>query len=151
MLLEALCAEPYLQRPPPKSTGRDLFHEGWLQGRLAAVGQGAAGGRGEDVMATLCEFSARAAADALAQSQPAPTELLVCGGGARTSHLLRRLEALCPLCRVRSTQEAGIPPEQVEALAFAWLAREFLARRPGNLPAVTGARGPRVLGALYPA
>ena len=150
-LLGALCAEPYLQRPPPKSTGRDLFHADWLQDRMATAGSAPAGSPAEDVMATLCEFSARAAADALARSQPTTTELLVCGGGARNVHLLGRLEALCPGCHVRSTQEAGVPPDQVEALAFAWLAREFLARRPGNVPAVTGARGPRVLGALHPA
>ena len=92
MLLEALCAEPYLQRPPPKSTGRDLFHAGWLQGRLAAVGQDAAGARGEDVMATLCEFSASAAADA------SPVLLLL---------LPPAIAVLSLLLLVRSRDDAG--------------------------------------------
>jgi anhydro-N-acetylmuramic acid kinase len=78
--------------------------------------------------------------------------LLVCGGGAFNAHLMERLAALpSGRTKVQSTDAAGISPDQVEALAFAWLAREHLARRPGNLPGATGARGPRVLGALYPA
>ena len=103
-----------------------------------------------DVMATLAELTARSAVEALAGQPQAVDELLVCGGGAYNGHLMRRLAALAH-CPVRSTAEAGVPPDQVESLAFAWLASAFVARQPGNLPAVTGARGPRVLGALYPA
>ena len=147
-LLQRLLAEPYLQRPPPKSTGRDLFHADWLTQALHEAPQAIAA---VDVQATLTEFSARAAAEALGAHAPATCRLLVCGGGAFNTHLMHRLAALLPAVAVVSTAAHGVPPEQVEALAFAWLAAAFGTRQPGNLPAVTGARGPRVLGALYPA
>ncbi len=146
-LLQHLLSEPFVQRPPPKSTGRDLFNPAWLEralrygAALAAV----------DVQATLVEFSARCATDALKSLAPHTAKLLVCGGGAFNAELMRRLAAHLLAASVHSTEAAGIPPLQVEALAFAWLAQAFVARLPGNLPAVTGARGPRVLGALYPA
>ncbi len=147
VLLARLLSEPYLQRPPPKSTGRDLFDPAWLDAHLAGSGIGA-----QDVMATLTEFTARTAADSLKAHAPRTTTLFVCGGGAFNGHLMRRLTHWVPAhTQVCSTATAGIPPDQVEALAFAWLARACLARQPGNLPSVTGARGPRVLGALYPA
>ena len=146
-LLAALLAEPYLQRPPPKSTGRDLFNPAWLNARLAGFG----GAAPADVQATLAEFTARAAADALLREAPGTAELLVCGGGALNTHLMARLMAALPGMRVGSTAEAGLPPLQVEAAAFAWLARACLLRQPGNRPEATGARGPRVLGAIYPA
>lgn len=145
-LLADWLADPFFGRAPPKSTGRDLFDEAWLLRAPAAHSLPA-----QDVMATLAELSARAAADALQRHAPATARLLVCGGGAHNGHLMRRLAALLPGVAVDSTAVAGVPPDQVEALAFAWLAQRFLQRRPGNLPAVTGARGPRVLGALYPA
>ncbi len=146
-LLAALLAEPFLQRPPPKSTGRDLFNPDWLAGRLAAF----AGAEPVDVQATLAEFTARAAADALRQEGAGTTDLRVCGGGALNHHLMVRLAALLPGVTVGSTAEAGLPPLQVEAAAFAWLARACLLRQPGNRPEATGARGPRLLGAIYPA
>jgi anhydro-N-acetylmuramic acid kinase len=146
-LLAALLAEPYLQRPPPKSTGRDLFNPEWLATRLAAFGSAAP----QDVQATLSELTARAAADALRREAPACPELLVCGGGALNAHLMSRLAALLPGCHVGSTADAGLPPLQVEAAAFAWLARCTVLGQPGNRPEATGARGARVLGALYPA
>jgi anhydro-N-acetylmuramic acid kinase len=146
-LLQALLAEPYLQRSPPKSTGRDLFNAGWLERRLEDRGALPPA----DVQATLAEFSAKAAAEALRLHAPRTARLLVCGGGAFNGDLMRRLGRLLPGAVVNSTADAGVPPQQVEALAFAWLARAFVERQPGNLPAVTGARGPRVLGALYPA
>jgi anhydro-N-acetylmuramic acid kinase len=145
-LLASLSAEPYLQRLPPKSTGRDLFTADWLLAHLSCDPAAAAA----DVMATLTEFSARCAADALRANLPAAEELLVCGGGAHNGHLMARLATLSGL-PVRSTAERGVPPEQVEALAFAWLAKACVQRKAGNVPAVTGARGPRVLGAVYPA
>ena len=147
-LLQILLAEPFLHRPPPKSTGRDLFNAQWLEqalNRLAAVPAAA------DVQATLAEFSARAAADALLAQAPATSRLLVCGGGAHNGLLMRRLAACLPGVAVRSTEAAGVPPLQVEAMAFAWLAQAHVLRHPGNLPTVTGARAARVLGALYPA
>lgn len=145
-LLAAWLADPFFARPPPKSTGRDLFDETWLLHPPAVHALPA-----QDVMATLAELSARAAAEALRQHAPAASRLLVCGGGARNGHLMSRMAALLPGLAVASTASAGVPPDQVEALAFAWLAQRFVRRLPGNLPAVTGARGPRVLGALYPA
>lgn len=146
-LLRSLLAEPYLHRAPPKSTGRDLFNAEWLEAKLSGVGAMPAA----DVQATLAEFTARAAADDLGQHAPRTLHLLVCGGGAYNRHLIQRLAALLPALAVQTTADAGVPPLQVEALAFAWLARAFMQRQPGNLATVTGARGPRVLGALYPA
>ncbi|MDP1646838.1 MAG: anhydro-N-acetylmuramic acid kinase [Rubrivivax sp.] len=147
VLLERLLAEPYFGRAPPKSTGRDLFDAAWLDTRLAATTAST-----QDVMATLVELTARAAVDALRRHAPNTRSLLVCGGGAYNGHLMSCLaELLGRDSTVRSSADTGLPPEQVEALAFAWLAQAHLARRSGNLPAVTGARGPRVLGALYPA
>lgn len=146
-LLAALLGEPFLQRPPPKSTGRDLFNPAWLATRLTAFTAAAPA----DVQATLAEFTARAAADALRREAPGTTDLRVCGGGALNQHLMVRLAALLPGASVGSTAEAGLPPLQVEAAAFAWLARACMLRQPGNRAEATGARGPRVLGAVYPA
>jgi anhydro-N-acetylmuramic acid kinase len=145
MLLARLLAEPWLSLPPPKSTGRDLFHLEWLQNRI-----GAAAITPADVQATLARFTARTVTDALRAELPTCARLLVCGGGVHNPVLLREVASLLPGVVVESTAEKGLDPDFVEAMAFAWLAREFLARRPGNLAAVTGARGPRVLGALFP-
>ncbi|MBK8530213.1 MAG: anhydro-N-acetylmuramic acid kinase [Rubrivivax sp.] len=145
--LDRLLAEPFFDQAPPKSTGRDLFDAAWLDARLRGCAASP-----QDVMATLAELTARSAVDALRQHAPATGSLLVCGGGAFNLHLMQRLAALLAgRATVKSTAAAGVAPEQVEALAFAWLAKAHLARRPGNLPTATGARGPRVLGALYPA
>lgn len=146
LLADAL-REPYFAAPAPKSTGRDLFHADWLD-RLLARHPGAAA---VDVQSTLCELTARSVCAALLGSMPGAGELLVCGGGALNGELLRRLGAALPGVKVASTGERELPPLQVEAVAFAWLARAHIARVAGNDPAVTGARGPRVLGALYPA
>jgi anhydro-N-acetylmuramic acid kinase len=146
-LLDTLLSEPYFDRSPPKSTGRDLFNAIWLSTRLASHPAVTA----VDVMATLAEFTARTAVDALRRHQPSTCTLLVCGGGAFNDHLMRRLSELHSQGPVLSTAALGVLPHQVEALAFAWLARAFSRRDPGNLEAVTGAAGPRVLGALYPA
>lgn len=144
-LLEALLAEPYLALPPPKSTGRELFHRSWLEPALKRHPSAPA-----DVMATLSEYTATTIADALrATPDFRPRELLVCGGGARNGELMRRLGRQLPTLAVSSTATRGIAPEQVEAALFAWLAHRFLEGLPGNVVAVTGARGPRVLGALY--
>jgi len=147
-LLQRLLAEPFLQLAPPKSTGRDLFNAVWLDDVLRSLPLPLAPA---DVQATLAEFTARAAAEALLRHAPATTRVLVCGGGAFNDDLMGRLSARLPGVVISSTEAAGMPPLQVEALAFAWLAQAFVTRQPGNLPAVTGARGPRVLGALYPA
>lgn len=147
-LLQQMLGEPFLARQPPKSTGRDLFNATWLASALQLRGAALAPA---DVQATLAEFTVCAAAAALLGYAPRTRRLLVCGGGAFNAHLMRRLAAHLPELAVQSTAEHGMPPQQVEALAFAWLAQAFDLRRPGNLPSVTGARGPRVLGALYPA
>jgi anhydro-N-acetylmuramic acid kinase len=147
-LLAQMRAEPYFALQPPKSTGRDLFNAAWLQARLARC---AAAPSPVDVQATLAELTATAcAADAMGQASGA-RELLVCGGGALNRHLMQRLAAHLPGVDVMPTDLRGLPAHQVEACAFAWLARAFDRRESGNLPSVTGATGPRVLGALYPA
>ncbi|WP_212644688.1 anhydro-N-acetylmuramic acid kinase [Delftia sp. PE138] len=150
-LLDRLLAEPFLQQPPPKSTGRDLFHTDWLAGHLSASATSAADARPADVQATLTEFTARACAGAVQRFGRGGGELLVCGGGAFNTQLMQRIAALLPGVAVDTTAARGLPPQQVEAAAFAWLARQALLGLPGNLPAVTGARGPRILGAIHPA
>ena len=150
-LLQSLLEEPYLGLPPPKSTGRDLFHAEWLTARLQPFGELAP----QDVQATLARYTAVTLADAIHAHAPAASAVYVCGGGACNNHLLEQLcAALAQLGQplaVMPTDTLGIAAQHVEALAFAWLAHRFTSRLPGNLPAVTGAAGPRVLGALYPA
>jgi len=143
-LLRALLADPYFALPPPKSTGREYFHLEWLVGR-GDIGRL----QPADVQATLLELTARSVADAIAAHAADADEVLVCGGGVHNAGLLRRLRELLAPRRVDSTAGHGIDPDFVEATAFAWLARQYLLRRTGNLPAVTGARGARILGALH--
>jgi len=149
LLLDGLLAEPYFALPPPKSTGRDLFNAQWLETRLLASG---ARTRlpAQDVQATLAELTARTAADAVHRHAGRVKELVVCGGGAFNADLMARLAARLAPMTVVSSANRGLPPDQVEACAFAWLARTFVQREPGNIPSVTGATGPRILGALYP-
>jgi anhydro-N-acetylmuramic acid kinase len=144
-LLAGFLAEPYFARNPPKSTGRDLFEPSWLSAKLGGRARNPA-----DVQATLVALTARTIADAIRTHCGDATEVLVCGGGANNGALMSALAGLLAPREVTTTGTHGVAVEHVEALAFAWLARECLARRPGNLPAVTGARGPRVLGAIYP-
>lgn len=148
-LLEQLIAsEPWFALPPPKSTGRDLFNMQWLDERLAALdGPEPAP---QDVQATLQRLTARTVANAVDASAAGTQEVFVCGGGAHNPGLMREL-AYCLHRPVRATDALGVPAQEVEALAFAWLAQAFVQRRPAGLPTVTGARGPRILGALYPA
>ena len=149
-LLDALLAEPYFARSVPKSTGRDLFDAAWLETRLLAS-DARSRLRPEDVQATLAELTAQTVADALHRHAPAARELVVCGGGAFNRDLMERLARRVPPVMLVDSGRRGLPPDQVEACAFAWLARAFLSRLPGNIASVTGAAGPRVLGALYPA
>jgi anhydro-N-acetylmuramic acid kinase len=146
-LFATLLADPYFALRPPKSTGRDRFNAAWLDAALARHG-GAY--HPADVQATLTALTARAVAEALRREAPDIGELLVCGGGANNGTLLRALARDLRPCDVRTTAALGVAVEHVEALAFAWLAREALAGRTTSLPSVTGARGPRVLGAIYP-
>lgn len=146
VLLGALLADSYFALPPPKSTGREHFHLGWLatHPRLAALNPA-------DVQATLLELTARSVAAAITRHAATAEDVLVCGGGTHNSRLMQRLGVLLAPRRLCSTAEFGIDPDFLEATAFAWLARQRLLGLPGNLPAVTGARGPRVLGAVYSA
>lgn len=151
-LLAHLLADAYLQSAPPKSTGREHFHLGWLDRQLAATGGNIAPA---DVQATLCEFTAASIAAAIARfvrfTEGGDFAVYVCGGGARNGELLRRLGARLDPARVEDTRALGLDPQWVEACAFAWLAHETLAHRPGNIPSVTGARRAVILGAIYPA
>lgn len=146
-LLQALLQEPYLALPPPKSTGRDLFNWDWLASRLHAFPALAP----VDIQATLTELTARACAADVLRHAGGARQLIVCGGGTFNTHLMQRLRGLLPGCPVVSSEQAGLPPLQVEAAAFAWLARQAMHRQTGSLKSVTGARGARVLGAIYPA
>ena len=145
-LLRRLLAEPYLSRPAPKSTGRELFNRGLLDSALDGLVIPAAA-----VQSTLCEYTATTIAMAITSiARVLPEALLVCGGGAWNKELMRRLSSRLPGTTVGTTADRGIAPQHVEAAAFAWLAHRFIVGLPGNLTAVTGARGPRVLGALFP-
>jgi anhydro-N-acetylmuramic acid kinase len=147
-LLSALLAEPFLALTPPKSTGRELFNREWLRNRLAAVHERI---DPHDVMATLACFTATAIGAAVKAHFAQAEDVVICGGGARNATLLTMLAKEVAPRPVRLSEELGIAPEHVEAIAFAWLARAFCERRAGNVPSVTGAEGERVLGALYPA
>jgi anhydro-N-acetylmuramic acid kinase len=147
-LLEVLLDEPYFRQPAPKSTGRDLFHAEWLDAKLAQFPGVAA----QDVQATLTKLTAVTIARAIEDESGEVEAVYVCGGGAYNGTLLRELAAaLGGKATVESTAVLGVAPNRVEALAFAWLGYRFTEREPGNLPAVTGAKGLRILGALYPA
>lgn len=148
-LLEAMQAEPYFHLPPPKSTGRDLFNPAWLEAQLQALPGPPPNAR--DVQATLAELTAASCAAAVMVHARDAETVLLCGGGALNGHVRRRIAALLPGRTVRLTDEVGLGVLEVEAAAFAWLAKAFIERRPGNLVSATGAAGPRVLGALYPA
>ena len=143
--LEALLAEPFLKRRPPKSTGRELFRAAWLEERLPG------GLRPEDVQSSLADFTAHAIVNALDQFCPGTDEIYLAGGGARNPALVERIARLAGSRPVSLTDALGVPTGHVESMAFAWLAMKCVRREPVDLTAVTGAKGPRVLGAIYPA
>ncbi|MBS0338966.1 MAG: anhydro-N-acetylmuramic acid kinase [Proteobacteria bacterium] len=145
-LLKRLQAEPFFGRQPPKSTGRDLFNPAWLAARLQGLQADPV-----DVQATLAELTASACAGDVLRHGQEVRQLVVCGGGALNAHLMARIADHLPGIEVLSSTERGLPAQQVEAAAFAWLAHAAVRRLPGNLSSVTGARGGRVLGAIYPA
>lgn len=146
-LLQAMLSTSFFQTEGPKSTGRELFNLGWLDQCLSQQPPYAPA----DVQASLLELTAQSCIDALRRAQTDTQELLVCGGGAHNLQLMRRLAALLPNAQVSSTDAHGVPADWVEAMAFAWLAHCCLEGIPGNRPSVTGAKGLRVLGAIYPA
>jgi anhydro-N-acetylmuramic acid kinase len=146
-LLAQLLAEPYFSRSPPKSTGRDLFNRGWLDHQL----QGFANASPQDIQATLAELTAAACAGEIRRHEAHLAKLIVCGGGALNNDLVARLQARLPGVAVASSEQSGLPPLQVEATAFAWLARATLRGEKLDLQSTTGAMGARVLGCIYPA
>jgi anhydro-N-acetylmuramic acid kinase len=146
-LLQALLGDEFFQTRGPKSTGRELFNLDWLTQHLARL----PAYRQADVQATLLELSAQSIIAALTAAQQHTERLMVCGGGAHNGALMRRLQSLLPSAQVSSTDVHGVPADWVEAMAFAWLAHCCLEGIAGNRPSVTGARGLRVLGAIYPA
>ncbi|MGH8383863.1 anhydro-N-acetylmuramic acid kinase [Pseudomonas sp.] len=146
-LLASLLSDPFFAGTGPKSTGREVFNLPWLMHHLATQPAIA----DADVQATLLELTAHSIVSSLQTAQEGTQALLVCGGGAHNGALMSRLAALLPRARVSSTAAHGIDPDWVEAMAFAWLAHCCLQGIPGNRPSVTGARGLRVLGAIYPA
>lgn len=152
-LLRQLMADDYLQRPPPKSTGPEHYNLDWLQRQLDALPGPTP--RPQEVQRTLLSFTAQSAAEALARALPGVRRLYLCGGGVHNPALRRALVAQlashCPGCHLSSTAEAGLDPDWLEAMAFAWLAYRTLAGLPGNLPEVTGARQAAPLGGIYPA
>ena len=147
ILLETMLSESFFRLPPPKSTGRELFNPEWLAWML----KGFSGLSPTTILATLCRLSARGIADAIKHHAPATEEIFVCGGGAKNRTLMTMLCEELPDQRVQSTAAVGVDPQWVEAIAFAWLARQTMKGLPGNLPGVTGAAGLRVLGGIYPA
>jgi anhydro-N-acetylmuramic acid kinase len=144
-LLDALLSEPFLEAAPPKSTGRELFRMHWLDERLQERREP------EDVQSTLTDFTAHAIVDSLDRFCARTDEIYLSGGGARNGTLVERIAGLARGRPVKPTDVLGVPTAHVESMAFAWLAMKFVKREPVDLTAVTGARHPRLLGALYPA
>ncbi|MET0328820.1 MAG: anhydro-N-acetylmuramic acid kinase [Luteimonas sp.] len=144
-LLHRLRGEPWFAMPPPKSSGRDQFHLDWVDAALTGSESVA------DVQATLLVLSATTIADALRATLPDTTRVIGCGGGTHNAALMQALADALPEVRVESSAVHGLDPDHVEAMGFAWLARQTVLGRPGNLPSVTGAAGPRVLGVVHPA
>jgi anhydro-N-acetylmuramic acid kinase len=143
-LLQSLLQDSYFSRPPPKSTGPEYFNLDWLMSNASVTPLPP-----QDVQATLCELTAISVAADIYRYAPATARLMVCGGGARNHHLMQRLAANLPTVPITTTQDYGINPDWVEAAAFAWLANQRLAGKPGNLPAVTGAREAVLLGRIF--
>jgi anhydro-N-acetylmuramic acid kinase len=145
-LLNQLLKHPFFQQAPPKSTGREAFNLEWLESQLAS-----SGGKIEaaDVQATLLSLTARSISQSIMPLVVGATEVLVCGGGAYNVQLMKELGRLIPDCAVTSTETLGIAPEWIEAMAFAWLAKQTINRNSGNLCAVTGAKEEVILGGVY--
>ncbi len=143
-LLERMLADEYFSRPPPKSTGREHFNLAWLERCLSGVPAVAPA----DVQATLAELTAQTIARAV-RFLPGCDEVYLCGGGSHNHDLVQRLKRDFGSGPVATTEALGLPPDWVEAAAFAWLAHRTLEGNPGNLPSVTGARRPVILGGIY--
>lgn len=151
-LLSSMLGDDYFKKAPPKSTGRDLFNPDWLNHHLTI--NDCLNQKPEDIQATLLALTTQSIAHALKQHAPKTMSLLICGGGIKNSHLIAQIKNACtwiPQENIQSTAARGVDPQTVEAGAFAWLAWAHKRKQPANLPAVTGAKGLRVLGAHYPA
>lgn len=147
LLNHLIISEPWLHQPPPKSTGRDLFNMTWLEQRLSSFGLSI---EAQDVQATLQSLTVHTIANAIGNWGKDTEELVLCGGGARNQNLVNELTRVLS-CPVSLSSDYGVDEQQMEAMAFAWLARAHVLHTPGNLAAVTGARGERILGCIYPA
>lgn len=150
-LLISFLSEPFFNKSPPKSTGRDLFNPAWLNHHLEVTSSQK--NKPEDIQATLLALTAKSIAQSMTQYAPLTKNLVVCGGGSKNIYLIKTLQSFCSFLDspIETTEKFGIDPQAVESAAFAWLAWAHQTKRPANLPAVTGARGLRVLGAHYPA
>jgi len=145
-LLEALLSDPYFERPPPKSTGPEYFSMDWLMNYLQPFDITAA-----DTQATLAALTAHSISGAILHAGTGFSRLIVCGGGVHNLALMHLLQGMLPGMAVSTSSAFGIGPDEIEAAAFAWLARQTLSGLPGNLPSVTGAKRPVILGGIYPA
>lgn len=143
-ILETLLKDDYFSITPPKSTGKELFNLSWLNEKL---GRQIDALEAQDIQATLTELTAKTISDNIGSFD----EVFICGGGVHNKYLLERLKYHMPDILIESTQELGVDPDWMEAMAFAWLAKQRLEGKTGNLPIVTGAKGKRILGAIYPA
>lgn len=146
-LFDILMDESFFSFPPPKSTGRELFNLHWLEYKMSQCAPQAP----ENVQATLSQLTVISIVNAITDYCPTASEIYVCGGGAHNTHLIKQLSNALPHCTVALTNQLGVDADWVEAFAFAWLAQLTILRKPGNLSAVTGAKGERILGAIYPA
>lgn len=145
-LLNQLRKDSFFSLPPPKSTGREHFNLAWLNDHINQLGVELTA---VDVQATLVELTARSIIEPILQYM-ASGEMLICGGGVHNAHLMSRLHELAkPNLVVSSTQKYGLDPDWIEAMAFAWLARQTLNKQIGNLPSVTGAKQAAILGGIY--
>jgi anhydro-N-acetylmuramic acid kinase len=143
-VLQTLLTHEFFSRKPPKSTGREIFNLPWVEQYLSGRE------KPEDIQATLLALTATSIARSIRSYCAGTTEVYLCGGGARNGAMISVLKAMLPEVSIARTDELGVGADWVEACAFAWLAHQALQRQPGNLPAVTGASGLRILGAIYP-
>lgn len=144
-LLDFMLTDPFFALPPPKSTGRDLFNEVWLEQYLQNADY-----RPEDVARTLVELTSESIFKAMTRDCAGVNEVYLCGGGTHNKLLQLSLQAKLTNIPLSTTNQLGVNVDWVEAAAFAWLAKQTLSNQPSNLPSVTGASGLRILGAIFP-
>ncbi|MCP4178603.1 MAG: anhydro-N-acetylmuramic acid kinase [bacterium] len=145
LFLNELLKEPYFNLDPPKSTGKELFNIDWLESKLSQFNDI----KNEDVQTALCDLTAKTVADAILKYSPETDAVYSCGGGAYNKYLQQRLGHYLKGVKISVTDELGIPVQWVEAIAFAWLAKQRVESKPGNIPSVTGASKKVLLGAVY--